>query len=86
MIEGLVDPKVWASFLTLSVLEMVLGIDNLVFISLLAGRLPRHQQAQARRIGLMLALVMRLALLGSIAWLVHLTQPVVTVRPQFFVA
>jgi predicted tellurium resistance membrane protein TerC len=84
MIESLVDPKVWASFLTLSVLEIVLGIDNLVFISLLAGRLPRHQQAQARRIGLMLALVMRLALLGSIAWLVHLTQPVVTLFAHSF--
>jgi predicted tellurium resistance membrane protein TerC len=72
MIETLVDPQVSASFFTLSVLEIVLGIDNLVFISLLAGRLPRQQQARARRIGLTLALVMRLALLGSIAWLVHL--------------
>jgi predicted tellurium resistance membrane protein TerC len=84
MIESLVDPKVWASFFTLSVLEIVLGIDNLVFISLLAGRLPRHQQARARRIGLTLALVMRLALLGSIAWLVHLTQPVVTLFAHSF--
>ena len=77
MMELFADPKIWASFLTLSVLEIVLGIDNLVFVALLAGRLPEHQQARARRIGLALALLMRLALLGSIAWLVHLTEPVV---------
>ena len=77
MIDTLADPHIWASFLTLSVLEIVLGIDNLVFVALLAGRLPEQQQARARRLGLVLALVMRLALLGSIAWLVHLTEPVV---------
>jgi len=77
MMELLADPKLWASFLTLSVLEIVLGIDNLVFVALLAGRLPEGQQARARRLGLALALLMRLALLGSIAWLVHLTDPVV---------
>ncbi len=76
MAGALADPHIWASFLTLSVLEIVLGIDNLVFVALLAGRLPEHQQARARRLGLMLALLMRLALLGSIAWLVHLTEPV----------
>ncbi len=79
MIEALADPHIWASFLTLSVLEIVLGIDNLVFVALLAGRLPEHQQARARRIGLALALLMRLALLASIAWLVHLTEPVAQV-------
>jgi predicted tellurium resistance membrane protein TerC len=84
MIEILADPKIWASFLTLSVLEIVLGIDNLVFIALLAGRLPTHQQARARRIGLALALLMRLALLGSIAWLVHLTEPVVALFGHAF--
>jgi predicted tellurium resistance membrane protein TerC len=84
MIEIVLDAKVWASFFTLSVLEIVLGIDNLVFVALLAGRLPNHQQAQARRIGLTLALVMRLALLGSIAWLVHLTQPVATLFGHSF--
>jgi len=77
MMELLADPRLWASFLTLSVLEIVLGIDNLVFVALLAGRLPEGQQARARRLGLALALLMRLALLGSIAWLVHLTDPVV---------
>jgi predicted tellurium resistance membrane protein TerC len=84
MMESLVDPKVWASFLTLSVLEIVLGIDNLVFVALLAGRLPKHQQAQARQVGLTVALLMRLALLASIAWLVHLTQPVVTLFGHSF--
>ena len=77
MTDMLADPKIWASFLTLSVLEIVLGVDNLVFVALLAGRLPERQQARARRLGLALALLTRLALLGSIAWLVHLTEPVV---------
>ena len=80
----LADPKIWASFLTLSVLEIVLGVDNLVFLALLAGRLPGHQQARARRLGLGLALLMRLALLGSIAWLVHLTDPVLTLFGDAF--
>jgi len=84
MIETLVDPKIWASFLTLSVLEIVLGIDNLVFVALLAGRLPAHQQDRGRRLGLALALLMRLLLLGSIAWLVHLTEPVVTLFGHAF--
>jgi len=84
MIETLADPKIWASFLTLSVLEIVLGIDNLVFVALLAGRLPAHQQERARRLGLALALLMRLLLLGSIAWLVHLTEPVVTLFGHAF--
>jgi len=84
MIEALADPKIWASFLTLSVLEIVLGIDNLVFVALLAGRLPAQQQARARRLGLALALLMRLALLGSIAWLVHLTEPVLTLSGHAF--
>ncbi len=80
----LADPKIWASFFTLAVLEIVLGIDNLVFLALLAGRLPEHQQARARRLGLALALLMRLALLGSISWLVHLTDPVVALFGQAF--
>ena len=84
LLAELADPKIWASFLTLSVLEIVLGVDNLVFLALLAGRLPQHQQARARRIGLALALLMRLALLGSIAWLVHLTDPVLTLFGQAF--
>ncbi len=75
----LFDHNVWASFLTLTVLEIVLGVDNLVFIALLAGRLPPARRDAARKIGMALALGTRLALLGSIAWLVHLTEPVLAV-------
>jgi predicted tellurium resistance membrane protein TerC len=70
------DPQIWASFITLSGLEIVLGIDNMVFLSLLAGRLPPAQRAAGRRAGLGLALLTRLALLGSISWLANLTRPV----------
>ncbi len=73
--EWLADPQVWASFLTLTALEIVLGIDNLVFIAILAGRLPIERQHHARQAGLALALITRLALLASIAWIVSLTQP-----------
>ena len=69
----LTDPQIWISFLTLTVLEIVLGIDNIIFISILAGKLPAHQQARARTIGLMLALVTRVLLLCSIFWLTKLT-------------
>jgi predicted tellurium resistance membrane protein TerC len=82
--DFLLDAHIWASFVTLAALEVVLGVDNLVFIALLAGRLPPDQRSAARRTGLMLALGTRLALLGSIAWLVHLTQPVVTVAGLTF--
>ncbi len=84
MMDALADPRIWASFLTLSVLEIVLGIDNLVFLALLAGRLPERQQARARRLGLALALLMRLALLGSISWLIHLTEPVLALFGHAF--
>ena len=70
------DPQIWASLLTLTALEIVLGIDNLVFITILAGRLPAERQNRARRMGLGLALITRLALLASIAWIIGLTQPV----------
>jgi len=79
MTEWLLDPQIWASLLTLTVLEIVLGIDNLIFISIVAGRLPGHMQARARTVGLSLALIMRLALLASISWLVGLTAPVFSV-------
>src|SRR5690242_7545444 len=69
------DPQIWASLLTLTALEIVLGIDNLVFIAILAGRLPAAQQARARHVGLGLALITRLALLASIAWIIGLTRP-----------
>jgi predicted tellurium resistance membrane protein TerC len=73
--DWITDPEIWASLLTLTALEIVLGIDNLVFLAILAGRLPGEQQARARYIGLMLALVSRLALLASIAWMMRLTEP-----------
>ena len=71
----LLDPQVWASLVTLTALEIVLGIDNLVFIAILAGRLPPERRGAARRVGLALALITRLALLASIAWILGLTRP-----------
>jgi predicted tellurium resistance membrane protein TerC len=78
MVELLSDPQVWASLLTLTALEIVLGIDNLIFLSIVSGRLPLHQQAAARRIGLALALLGRLVLLFSLSWLIGLTDPILT--------
>jgi len=74
--ELLSDPAVWASFLTLVALEIVLGVDNVIFISIVAGRLPQEQRARAMRLGLSGALVLRIGLLMSIAWIVSLTAPV----------
>ncbi|MGR3540730.1 MAG: TerC family protein [Hasllibacter sp.] len=76
MIELFTDPAVWASFLTLTILEIVLGVDNVIFISIAAGRLPPEQQRRARIIGLSGALVLRVLLLFSIAWIVSLSQPI----------
>ncbi len=73
--EILLDPNVWASLLTLTALEIVLGIDNLLFLTIVSGRLPEERQPRARRIGLSLAVVTRLLLLLSISWLVGLTAP-----------
>jgi predicted tellurium resistance membrane protein TerC len=72
------DPEIWIALLTLTVLELVLGIDNIVFISILAGRLPSAQQGRARLIGLGLAMFTRILLLLSLSWLVRLTQPLFT--------
>jgi predicted tellurium resistance membrane protein TerC len=69
------DPNAWIALLTLTVLEIVLGIDNIIFISILSGRLPPAQQPRARSVGLLLAMVMRILLLFSIAWIVRLTAP-----------
>jgi predicted tellurium resistance membrane protein TerC len=77
--ELLTNPEVWIAFLTLTALEIVLGIDNIVFISILAGKLPAGQQDRARKLGLLLALAGRVALLFSISWLVGLTAPLFTV-------
>ena len=77
--EFLLDPNIWAGFITLVVLEVVLGIDNLVFIAILADKLPPEQRDKARVIGLSLALIMRLALLSVISWLMALTNPLFNV-------
>ena len=76
LIALLQEPHAWASLLTLTTMEIVLGVDNLVFIAILTGRLPPEQQSIARRIGLGLALIMRLGLLSVISWIMHLTEPV----------
>ena len=73
--EWLASPEAWVALLTLTVLEIVLGVDNIIFISILAGKLPKHQRDRARRTGLMAAMVMRILLLLSIAWVVRLTAP-----------
>ena len=73
--EWLANPEMWIAFLTLCALEIVLGIDNIIFISILAEKLPKEQQAKARIIGLALAMVMRVLLLLSISWMVKLTAP-----------
>ncbi|WP_426239619.1 TerC family protein [Pararhizobium sp. DWP1-1-3] len=70
------DPTAWIALITLIVMEVVLGIDNLIFISILTNKLPPEHRERARRIGIGLALVMRLALLGTVAWIVQLTEPV----------
>lgn len=80
--EWLLDPQIWISFLTLAALEIVLGIDNLVFLAILADRLPEPQRPLARRLGLMFALATRLALLASLSWIVSLTTPVFEVFDQ----
>ncbi|HXV83101.1 MAG TPA: TerC family protein, partial [Candidatus Binatia bacterium] len=80
--DWLMDPHAWVGFATLLALEIVLGIDNVVFISILAGKLPRSQQAKARFLGLGLAMVMRIILLFSIAWVIRLTAPLFTVFNQ----
>ena len=79
MLELLNDPAVWASFLTLTILEIVLGVDNVIFISIAASKLPEHQRARARFLGLMGALVLRIGLLFSIAWIVGLSAPIATI-------
>lgn len=77
--EWLLDPAAWLGLLTLVVLEIVLGIDNLIFVAVLANKLPKHQRERARLLGLSLALVLRLGLLAGISWLVTLTQPLFSV-------
>src|SRR6187200_447077 len=76
--DWLTDPSAWISLLTLTILEIVLGVDNIIFISILAGKLPPEQQGKARTLGLALALITRVLLLMSIFWLTKLTAPLFT--------
>jgi predicted tellurium resistance membrane protein TerC len=78
------NPEIWLSLVTLSALEIVLGIDNLVFIAILTGRLPAHQRALGRKVGLSLALITRLMLLATLAWIVGLTQPLFEIAGKGF--
>ena len=77
--DWIADPNAWVALLTLTVLEIVLGVDNIVFISILAGRLPPEEQKKARFIGLALALIGRVVLLLSLTWIMGLTKPLFTV-------
>jgi predicted tellurium resistance membrane protein TerC len=79
MIELFSSPEAWAALLTLTALEIVLGIDNVIFLSVIVARIPKTQADRARKIGLALALVFRIALLSALVWLIGLTQPVLTV-------
>ncbi|TGD34145.1 hypothetical protein C9F07_34125, partial [Salmonella enterica subsp. enterica serovar Poona] len=84
--EWIADPSIWAGLVTLIVIELVLGIDNLVFIAILAEKLPPGQRDRARITGLILAMIMRLLLLASISWLVTLTKPLFSVHALSFSA
>jgi predicted tellurium resistance membrane protein TerC len=80
MMELLTSPEAWAALLTLTALEIVLGIDNVIFISVIVSRIPPAQAKRARQIGLLLALVFRIVLLSVLVWLIGLTEPIITVR------
>ena len=73
------NPAIWVSLLTLTFLEIVLGIDNIIFISIVAGKLPKHQQQKARNLGLLLAMLFRIGLLLSISWIIGLKDPVLSI-------
>jgi predicted tellurium resistance membrane protein TerC len=81
-VDWIFDANGWAALVTLTVLEIVLGIDNIIFISILAGRLPAHQQARGRMVGLSIAMISRIILLCSITWVMQLTAPLFTVFAQ----
>jgi len=83
-VELLSNPDVWVALLTLTALEIVLGIDNIIFISILTGRLPESQRARARTIGLAAAMIMRILLLLSINWVIGLTDPIFTIADHDF--
>jgi predicted tellurium resistance membrane protein TerC len=81
-VDWLASPEAWIALATLTALEIVLGVDNIIFISILAGRLPPHQRQRARVLGLGLAMVTRIALLLSLAWMMRLTAPLITALGQ----
>jgi predicted tellurium resistance membrane protein TerC len=83
-VELLSNPAVWTALLTLTALEIILGVDNIVFISILSDRLPPDQRGRARTIGLLLAMLMRIAMLFSIGWILGLTQPLFTIAGHPF--
>ena len=80
--EWITEPQAWIAFLTLTALELVLGIDNIIFISILAGKLPADQRKKARTLGLALAMITRILLLLSLSWIIRLTAPLFTVLSQ----
>jgi predicted tellurium resistance membrane protein TerC len=84
MIELLTSPEAWAALLTLTALEIVLGIDNVIFLSVIVSRVPEPRATRARQIGLALALLFRILLLSLLVWLIGLTQPVLTVKDLAF--
>jgi len=77
--EWISDPQIWIAFLTLVALELVLGVDNVIFISILAGKLPLNQQSKARRTGIAMAVISRILLLLSLSWIIGLTDPIFTI-------
>ena len=79
MIELISDPHAWVALATLAALEIVLGVDNIIFLSIIAARLPQHQRARARRLGLLLAMGLRILLLLTITWIMGMTRPLFTV-------
>jgi predicted tellurium resistance membrane protein TerC len=82
MMDWLTDPHTWIALATLTFLEIVLGVDNIIFISILSGKLPVEQQPRARRLGLLGALITRILLLMSLAWVIRLTAPLFTILEQ----
>ncbi|MGV3741472.1 MAG: TerC family protein, partial [Burkholderiaceae bacterium] len=84
MIELLTDPAIWIAFFTLTAMELVLGIDNVIFISILVDKLPAHQRNLARKIGLFGAMFMRIGLLFLLAWIVGMTKPLISLLGMDF--
>ena len=82
MLDWVTNPEIWIALITLTSLEIVLGIDNIIFISILAGKLPENQQARARQVGLTLAMLIRIGLLFSLAWIIQLTTPIFSLFGQ----